>query len=348
MSGAALIAARRFQYPGFEQKCGANPCPAREEAATLKYYYAEHREGYERLKAEGKTAWAEIHGQEGFDNFCSRAFLESVLPTLRFSDPEPTVLEYGCGTGPGACFLAERGFDVDAIDLVPSAIALAKEIAARRGLHIHFEVGDVCELPRNGKQYDLIVDSYCLQCIVLDDERQRVFSAVRSRLKRNGYYLVSTAILDQEHEEMIGNRKTKDPNTGIVYTQYGPGLIDLETGIALRRFDDELDEYSDTVSIAGQCYLPHRRHLRPSALTAELEAAGFTVTYRDAHHAGSIACTLGNKLPDKSDADDGSRRGSRSALQRRSWIKTNDPTPCKGIRANGPRRRIATRLCWAS
>lgn len=41
---------------------------------TTKYYYPEHLEGYARLKAEGKTAWAELHGHVGFDNFSSRAF----------------------------------------------------------------------------------------------------------------------------------------------------------------------------------------------------------------------------------------------------------------------------------
>ena len=54
---------------------------------------------------------------------------------------------------------------------------MAKRIAAGRGQDIHFEVGDVCELPLDGKQYDLIVDSYCLQCIVFDTERERLFSA---------------------------------------------------------------------------------------------------------------------------------------------------------------------------
>ncbi len=256
----------------------------------MRYYYPEHLEGYERIKAEGKTAWAEIHGQEGFDNFCSRAFLEAVLPRLAFSAPVPTALEYGCGTGPGACFLAERGFRVDAIDLVPTAIEMAKEIALQRGLSIHFEVADVCCLGEGGKQYDLLVDSYCLQCIVFDDERRRIFSAIQSRLNPGGYYLVSTAILDQEHEDMIGTDKVKDLGTGIVYTRYGSGLIDLDTGIALRPLDGCRHEYPDATCIAGRWYLPHRRHLRPTALEAELAAAGFTVVFHDEQYAGSMVC----------------------------------------------------------
>ena len=140
-----------------------------------RYYYREHIAGYKRIRAEGKTAWAEIHGGEGFENFASRAFLEMALPRLRFSSAHPTALEYGCGTGPGACFMAERGFQVDAMDLVPTAIEIAKELAEARRLNIHYEVQDICELYHEGKKYDMVVDSYCLQGIVTNADRERLF-----------------------------------------------------------------------------------------------------------------------------------------------------------------------------
>lgn len=244
------------------------------------------------MKAEGKTAWDELHGVEGFDNFSSRRFLEAVLPELSFATDEPTAMEYGCGTGPGACFLAERGFRVDAIDLVPLAIEMAQDISSRRGLDIHFGVADICNLGESEKQYDLIVDSYCLQCIVFDDERKRVFSAVRSRLKPGGYYLISTAFLDREHEQLIGSATVEDRDSGVVYTQYGSGLIDLRTGIVIRLLRESQCEYPDTVRIADQLYIPHRRHLGPSALHAELAASGFAIEFLDDKYAGNIACSL--------------------------------------------------------
>ncbi len=258
----------------------------------MHYYYPEHLEGYKRVKAEGKTAWNEIHGAEGYDNFSSRAFLETVLPCLTFSTQIPTALEYGCGTGPSTCFLAERGFRVDAIDLVPLAIEMGKEISSQRGLSINFEVGDVCNLKEDGKQYDLIVDSYCLQCIVFDDERQRVFSSVQSRLKPSGYYLVSTAILDEEHEALIGSDTIEDSVTGVVYNEYGGGLIDLNTGIVLRSLNVRGHEYSDAIRIAEKLYLPNRRHLQRTNLISELQSAGFMVVYHDERFSQSVACKL--------------------------------------------------------
>jgi SAM-dependent methyltransferase len=115
--------------------------------------------------------------------------VETALPLLDFSVPQPRTLEYGCGTGPGACFLAARGFQVDGIDISPIAIGMAKEFAAQRGLTINYAVSDICKLPPLDSIYDLIVDSFCLQCIVTNSDRSNVFSAVRSRLKPQGYYL---------------------------------------------------------------------------------------------------------------------------------------------------------------
>lgn len=77
-----------------------------------------------------------------------RPILERTLPLLNFSVPQPRTLKYGgCGTGPGACFLAARGFQVDGIDISPTAIEIAKELAAQRRLKINYAVSDVCKLP---------------------------------------------------------------------------------------------------------------------------------------------------------------------------------------------------------
>jgi len=259
----------------------------------MRYYYPEHIDGYKRVKAEGKISWGEIHGCRGFEDFSSRAFLEAALPTLRFHSLAPEVLDYGCGTGPDACLLAERGFRVDAVDLIPTAIEIARQQAALRGLDIHYAVQDICELPHEGKRYDMIVDSYCLQCIVFDADRRRAFSAVRARLKPSGYYLVSTAIMDAEHQRLLRPESSiTDDDTGIVYTSYAGGLIDRHTGIVLYPLDTIPADLPDAVLINGAWYIPRRRHLTPAQLDAELCEAGFKVVYRQPEHAGSVVCVM--------------------------------------------------------
>jgi len=171
---------------------------------------------------------------------------------------------------------------------------MGRKIASQRGLNIHFEVADVCDLEKEGGQYDLIIDSYCLQCIVFDHERQQVFSAVKSRLKSDGYYLVSTAILDKVHEKMIGSDTLEASDTGTVYTKYGSSIIDVDTGIVLSPINKSAHDYPDAICIAEQWYLPSRRHLRSSELESELAVAGFNIVFRDEQHTGSLAFTLSN------------------------------------------------------
>ena len=253
------------------------------KSLRMKYYYREHIRGYQQVRAEGKTAWAEIHGCAGFENFASRAFLEKALPLLHFSVPHPMVLEYGCGTGPGACFLAERGFQVDGTDIIPLAIEMAKELAEERNLSIHYEVQDICELPHEGKLYDMIVDSYCLQGIVTDEDRQKVFAAVRARLKAEGYYLISSAIFDESRYRP--DDTILDARSGIVYNRYGESMIiDMQSSIVYARLEEGPDDYEDAIQIGGAWYLPVRRHRKPPALKAELEAAGFDMSYVDVEY----------------------------------------------------------------
>lgn len=260
----------------------------------MKYYYPEHIEGYQRIKAEGKAAWNEIHGESGFENFSSRLFLEMILPKLEFSVPNPTALECGCGTGPGACFLAERGFQVTGIDLIPTAIELARKIAQERNMEICYEVMDVCSIPHDGKKFDMIVDSYCLQGIVLAEDRRRVFESVRARLKPGGYYLVSTAMF---HDYAFTEERVKDDETGIIYNRYGDSaLINMQTNIVYEILEGDPDDYEDAVKITGIWHLPNRRHWKPSDLRKELELAGFEVLYQGGEEGGNTVCVLQNGL----------------------------------------------------
>ena len=123
---------------------------------------------------------------------------------------------------------------------------------------LSFEVQDVCALPPGSRQYDVVLDSYCLQSIVTDADRALVLRAVRERLK--GYYVLSTAVYDPER--VYGDGFRYDDRTGICYAETA-GLTE------------------DAVQLDGTWYLPHRRHLRPDALRAELERAGLHVIEQD-------------------------------------------------------------------
>lgn len=228
----------------------------------MKYYLEEHESGYRKIKAEGKTNWDQLHEPASFDDFTMRPFLERALPLLNFSAFQPRTLEYGCGTGPGACFLAARGFQVDGIDISPVAIDMARQFAAERRLDINYAVSDVCNLPPTDKLYDLIVDSFCLQCIVTDADRANVFSAVRARLEPQGYYLVATATFTEARD-------------------YSDGMFDEKTGIVYTKLTENGRNFEDAVELSDGWYLPNRRHLGPQVLLEEFREAGFKTLW---HH----------------------------------------------------------------
>ncbi|MFC8224479.1 class I SAM-dependent methyltransferase [Streptomyces sp. NPDC057287] len=70
-------------------------------------------------------------------------------------------LDVGCGPGRNALHLASLGFEVDAVDLSPGAIAWAEERAAGAGADIRFHCGDVFAEGAPAGPYDLIYDSGC-------------------------------------------------------------------------------------------------------------------------------------------------------------------------------------------
>lgn len=243
----------------------------------MKYSYDEHERSYQRIEREGLTTWNQLHGAESFEEFPNRPFLESVLPQLALPSPdEADVLEYGCGTGQVACFLAERGYRVRAIDLSPTAIALARRFATERGLRIEFEVQDVCALAQEspGRRYDLIADSFCLQSIVTDRDRADLLTAIRDRLRPSGFYLISTAMYDGR---TYGPEERYDPVSGICEL--------MTPAPADRRATRDSDVCRD-----GVWYRPHRRHLKPAALREELGRGGFTVIWQGGDFGGDVVC----------------------------------------------------------
>ncbi|HVK26111.1 MAG TPA: class I SAM-dependent methyltransferase [Actinokineospora sp.] len=69
-------------------------------------------------------------------------------------------LDLGCGPGRNAIQLAAVGFEVDAVDLSPAAIAWAGERARAAGVEVRFRCADAFAVDLD-VPYDLIYDSGC-------------------------------------------------------------------------------------------------------------------------------------------------------------------------------------------
>jgi ankyrin repeat protein len=70
------------------------------------------------------------------------------------------VIELGCGTGDNAIYLAGKGFEVTAVDIAPTALAIAAKKAGKAGVKVDWMLADVVALPKL-EPFDLIFDRAC-------------------------------------------------------------------------------------------------------------------------------------------------------------------------------------------
>jgi SAM-dependent methyltransferase len=70
-----------------------------------------------------------------------------------------TVLELGCGTGADAVYLAQKGFEVTAVDLSPLALERAHVLAEEVGVLVRFVLADVFEFAKSKETFDLVYDA---------------------------------------------------------------------------------------------------------------------------------------------------------------------------------------------
>jgi SAM-dependent methyltransferase len=106
------------------------------------------------------------------------------------------VLDVGCGTGENALFLAARGYDVWGIDYIPKAIERARDKAIKRGLGVHFQVGDALKLDVLGRTFDTVID--CGLFHTFSDEERALFVRGLARTVRPGGVAYLLCFSDQE------------------------------------------------------------------------------------------------------------------------------------------------------
>jgi len=68
-----------------------------------------------------------------------------------------SVLDLGCGVGRHACFLADAGFQVQAMDASASGLDFARRQAREHGLDIAFSDGLMTELPYADASFDYVL-----------------------------------------------------------------------------------------------------------------------------------------------------------------------------------------------
>ena len=74
-------------------------------------------------------------------------------------------LDLGCGTGTNALTMAQRGWDVTAIDFSARALRVARRRCAHAGQTVVLARGDVAEMKAATGLYDLVLDIGCFHSL---------------------------------------------------------------------------------------------------------------------------------------------------------------------------------------
>jgi SAM-dependent methyltransferase len=94
------------------------------------------------------------------------------------------VLDAGCGTGENALHIAALGLHVLGVDVAETALSIAREKAAGRGIDADFVVGDALHLDRLGRVFETVLD--CGLFHTFDADERRDYVAGLSAVTRRG------------------------------------------------------------------------------------------------------------------------------------------------------------------
>jgi SAM-dependent methyltransferase len=99
------------------------------------------------------------------------------------------VLDAGCGTGENALHVASLGLHVLGVDVAETALSIAREKAAGRGIDAEFVVADAFHLHRLGRVFETVLD--CGLFHTFDsDERRAYVASLASVAGRGGHLYV--------------------------------------------------------------------------------------------------------------------------------------------------------------
>lgn len=105
-----------------------------------------------------RSKWNERYsGSEYFFSLTPSRFLAASLETVKALTAGRRALDLACGEGRNAIFLAQNGFEVDAVDIAEGGLDRGRKRAGDLGLRINFIRADLEEYRLEGG-YDLILD----------------------------------------------------------------------------------------------------------------------------------------------------------------------------------------------
>lgn len=137
------------------------------------------------------SKWLERHSKQEFDGQPHPLVVEFAAKFKPGGVPK-RVLDVACGVGRHALYLAERGWQVTAVDSSKVAIEILSQSAAEKHLQVDAGIADLTtgEFVIEPEAYDLIVNCCYLQ--------RDLFPAIKAGVKVGGCVLAVIAMADDD------------------------------------------------------------------------------------------------------------------------------------------------------
>jgi len=104
--------------------------------------------------------------------------------------PKGLVLDVAVGGGRNAVYLAEKGFEVEGVDISEESVQSALQLAARNGVNIRARVADL------EKDYRISPDTYDV-VICFNYLYRPLIPQIKAGIKKSGMIVYETFIIDQ-------------------------------------------------------------------------------------------------------------------------------------------------------
>jgi SAM-dependent methyltransferase len=149
-----------------------------------------------KLKSDQKRWDKRFRGKEFAFGKEANPFLRRHIRLL----PKGKALDIAAGEGRNAVFLAQHGFDVDAVDISEMGLRKTQKLSKKMGIKIHTILVDLNTYQIGKNQYDLIANFYFLN--------RRLIPGIKKGLKKGGRVIFETYLLEQR---TLGTGGPKNP-----------------------------------------------------------------------------------------------------------------------------------------
>jgi len=149
------------------------------------------------MKVDQKR-WDERFGKKDF------AFGKEPNPFLKKHIrllPKGRALDIAAGEGRNAVFLAQHGFEVDAVDISEIGLKKGQKLARGKGVKINTFLVDLDQYQIGKERYDLIANFYFL--------KRRLIPRIKKGLKKRGRVIFETYLLEHRTLGTGGPRQAK-------------------------------------------------------------------------------------------------------------------------------------------